>query len=49
VAFGIPPEGIGIILGVDRLLDMSRTMVNVGADLVTSAIVDEKQREQYGG
>jgi len=49
IAFGIPPEGIGIILGVDRLLDMSRTMVNVGADLVTAAIVDEKQREQYGG
>jgi len=40
VAFGIPPEGIGIILGVDRLLDMTRTMVNVGADLVTAAIVD---------
>jgi len=40
VAFGIPPEGIGIILGVDRLLDMTRTMTNVGADLVTAAIVD---------
>ncbi|MGB5101920.1 MAG: dicarboxylate/amino acid:cation symporter [Steroidobacteraceae bacterium] len=40
VAFGIPPEGIGIILGVDRLLDMTRTMVNVGADLVTASIVD---------
>jgi DAACS family dicarboxylate/amino acid:cation (Na+ or H+) symporter len=49
VAFGIPPEGIGIILGVDRLLDMSRTMVNVGSDLVTAAVVDEQQREQYGG
>jgi DAACS family dicarboxylate/amino acid:cation (Na+ or H+) symporter len=42
VAFGIPPEGIGIILGVDRLLDMTRTMVNVGADLVTAAIVEER-------
>ena len=41
VAFGIPPEGIGVILGVDRLLDMTRTMVNVGADLVTAAIVEE--------
>jgi DAACS family dicarboxylate/amino acid:cation (Na+ or H+) symporter len=41
VAFGIPPEGIGIILGVDRILDMTRTMVNVGADLVTAAIVEE--------
>ena len=39
-AFGIPPEGIGIILGVDRILDMTRTMVNVGSDLVTTAVVD---------
>jgi len=38
--FGVPPEGIGIILGVDRLLDMSRTLVNVGSDLVTCAVVD---------
>jgi len=42
VAFGIPPEGIGIILGIDRILDMTRTMVNVGADLVTAAIVEER-------
>jgi Na+/H+-dicarboxylate symporter len=48
VAFGIPPEGIGIILGVDRLLDMTRTMVNVGSDLVTAAVVDARQRTQYG-
>jgi len=40
VAFGIPPEGIGIILGVDRILDMTRTMVNVGADVVTTTVVD---------
>ena len=39
-SFGIPPEGIGIILGVDRILDMTRTMVNVGADVVTTTVVD---------
>lgn len=49
VAFGIPPEGIGIILGVDRILDMTRTVTNVGADLVTTAVVDAGQRRQYGG
>jgi DAACS family dicarboxylate/amino acid:cation (Na+ or H+) symporter len=49
VAFGIPPEGIGIILGVDRILDMTRTMTNVGSDLVTTAVVDAGQRRQYGG
>ena len=41
-SFGIPPDGIGIILGVDRLLDMARTSLNVGADLVTAVIVDEQ-------
>jgi DAACS family dicarboxylate/amino acid:cation (Na+ or H+) symporter len=39
-SFGIPPEGIGIILGVERLLDMTRTMVNVGSDVVTTLVVD---------
>jgi DAACS family dicarboxylate/amino acid:cation (Na+ or H+) symporter len=43
-SFGIPPEGIGIILGVDRLLDMTRTMVNVGSDMVTTAVVDHYTR-----
>lgn len=38
--FGIPPEGIGIVLGIDRILDMTRTMTNVGADLVTAVIVE---------
>ena len=42
ITFGIPPEGIGIILGVDRILDMTRTMVNVGADMVTTAVVDSQ-------
>lgn len=37
--FGIPPEGIGLILGVDRLLDMCRTMVNVGGDMVGSVVI----------
>ena len=44
ITFGIPPEGIGIILGVDRLLDMTRTLVNVGSDMVTTAVVDQRDR-----
>jgi Na+/H+-dicarboxylate symporter len=44
VAFGIPPEGLGIILGVERLLDMTRTMVNVGSDVVTTVVVDRYTR-----
>jgi DAACS family dicarboxylate/amino acid:cation (Na+ or H+) symporter len=43
--FGIPPEGIGIVLGVDRLLDMTRTMTNVGADVVTALVVDAQVRK----
>jgi len=41
---GVPMEGIAIILGVDRILDMCRTTVNVTGDLVTATIV-----ERYAG
>ncbi len=44
VTFGIPAEGIGIVLGVDRVLDMVRTMTNVGSDVVTTVVVDAKER-----
>lgn len=36
---GVPAESMGIILGIDRLLDMSRTVVNVQGDLVAAAVV----------
>ena len=36
---GVPMEGIAIILGVDRILDMCRTVLNVTGDLVTATIV----------
>ena len=36
---GVPAEGIGLILGVDRLLDMCRTVLNVTGDLVVAACV----------
>ena len=36
---GIPPEGIGMILGVDRLLDMCRTTLNVTGDLAAAVVV----------
>jgi DAACS family dicarboxylate/amino acid:cation (Na+ or H+) symporter len=49
ITFGIPPEGIGFVLGVDRLLDMTRTMVNVGSDVVTTLVVDAKSKGQSGG
>ena len=36
---GVPPEGIGLILGVDRFLDMCRTTLNVTGDLVAAVVV----------
>jgi DAACS family dicarboxylate/amino acid:cation (Na+ or H+) symporter len=36
---GIPPEGIGMIFGVDRFLDMCRTVLNVTGDLTAAVVV----------
>lgn len=47
--FGVPPEGIGIVLGVDRILDMLRTTVNVGSDIVTATVVDDRIRASRAG
>ena len=43
---GVPADGIAIILGVDRLLDMSRTLVNVVGDLVVATCVDASTPQQ---
>ncbi|MEO6155254.1 MAG: dicarboxylate/amino acid:cation symporter [Thermomonas sp.] len=40
---GVPPEGIGLILGVDRFLDMCRTTLNVTGDLMLAAIVSKDE------
>ena len=42
---GVPPEGIGIILGVDRFLDMCRTTLNVVGDLVCATFVARSEGE----
>ncbi|MBM3753530.1 MAG: cation:dicarboxylase symporter family transporter [Acidobacteria bacterium] len=39
VTFSIPPLGIGMILGIDALLDMARTSVNVLGNCLASAVV----------
>ncbi len=38
-AVGLPLEGVGLILAVDRILDMCRTTVNVWSDSCGAAIV----------
>ncbi len=39
VQVGVPAEGMGLILGVDRFLDMCRTTLNVSGDLVIAKLV----------
>lgn len=40
---GLPVEGIGLIIGVDRLLDMMRTAVNVTGDSMVSTVVAKSE------
>ncbi|RFF26936.1 MULTISPECIES: dicarboxylate/amino acid:cation symporter [unclassified Wenzhouxiangella] len=42
---GLPTEGIALILGVDRLLDMTRTAVNVTGDATVTCIVANSEGE----
>lgn len=42
---GLPTEGIALILGVDRLLDMTRTAVNVTGDATVTCIVASSENE----
>jgi len=48
-AVGLPLEAIGIVLAVDRVLDMARTTVNVYGDTVGAAIIARTEGETpYG-
>jgi len=42
---GLPVEGIGLIIGVDRLLDMTRTAVNVTGDSMVTVIVGKSENQ----
>ncbi|MCB0364464.1 MAG: dicarboxylate/amino acid:cation symporter [Bdellovibrionaceae bacterium] len=39
-SIGVPPSGIVLIMGVDRVLDMCRTIINVSGDLTAASIMD---------
>jgi DAACS family dicarboxylate/amino acid:cation (Na+ or H+) symporter len=41
---GVPPEAIAIIIGVDRLLDMCRTTLNVAGDISAAVYVGRSER-----
>ena len=42
---GLPAEGIGLIIGVDRLLDMVRTVVNVTGDSTVSTVIAKSENQ----
>ena len=42
---GLPVEGIALIIGVDRLLDMLRTAVNVSGDATISCILTNSENQ----
>ncbi|MBH9966539.1 dicarboxylate/amino acid:cation symporter [Rossellomorea oryzaecorticis] len=43
---GLPVEGIGLILGIDRLLDMARTAVNISGDAACALFVSESEKKR---
>jgi DAACS family dicarboxylate/amino acid:cation (Na+ or H+) symporter len=43
---GVPAEGIGMILGVDRFLDMCRTTLNVTGDLAAAVVVSRGEEHR---
>ncbi len=42
---GLPMEGLAIIAGIDRILDMARTTVNVSGDLMVSVLIGKSENE----
>ncbi|WP_226530062.1 dicarboxylate/amino acid:cation symporter [Metabacillus niabensis] len=45
---GLPVAGIGLILGIDRLLDMARTAVNITGDAACALVVSETEKKHMG-
>jgi Na+/H+-dicarboxylate symporter len=43
---GLPLEGIGLVIGVDRILDMMRTTVNVYGDTCVAVMVAKSEGEE---
>lgn len=44
---GLDPAAIGIILGIDRLLDMTRTSVNITGDAACALILSEREKSKF--
>lgn len=46
IAAGVPAVGVVLLLGVDRILDMTRTMVNVSGDLTACLVFDKRTKDE---
>ncbi len=46
---GLPVEGVGLVLGIDRVLDMARTTVNITGDLACCVVVSAAERPDKKG
>ena len=42
---GLPLEAVGVVAGIDRILDMARTSVNVAGDLMVTILVGKSEGE----
>src|SRR5699024_6550097 len=47
-AIGLPLEGLALVAGIDRILDMMRTTVNIVGDASASVVVDASERKRNG-
>jgi Na+/H+-dicarboxylate symporter len=44
---GIPMEGIALVLGVERILDMSRTVINITGDIAAATVIAHTENELH--
>lgn len=42
MSVGLPVDGVALVAGIDRILDMGRTLTNITGDAVTTCIVEKK-------
>lgn len=48
-AVQLPLEGLALVAGIDRVLDMFRTTVNITGDVAVAAVVDKSERNRSVG
>ena len=44
-SMGVPPEGIAMIMGIERIMDMTRTTVNIIGDASASVVITQLEKK----